>query len=229
MDCVRKIAVVGCHMSRAASILTMSSLVCLSALSAFAQNNGGQPPSQTPTAPGYFMSGPATSGAGLNGHPLLGGTAVLENEEVVTSPTGTAILARDQGGMVTLGHSSVAKVVVTPQQGSTLYLQDGLAAVYGVAPVQTPQGELKPGTPNTCYEVVAQPGKTFVMGISGTTQAQGQGNQTFTVQPNQAYVLQYNSTGQVVATPVAVDTVRTMVQNLQGDTTTKVQTASPVK
>lgn len=210
------------RMRRAVLIMVMSSLAWLPA--AFAQGNG-QPPSGSTS----FISGPATSDASLNGHPLLGGTAILDHEEVTTSPTGTAVLARDQGGMVTLGHSSSAKIEATPQQGSTLYLQNGLAAVYGVAPVQTPQGELTPGGPDTCYEVIAVPGKTYVLGISGATRAQGQGGQPFTIQANQAYVLQLNANGQWSAAPVDANMVRSMVQNLRGDTTTKVQTASPIK
>lgn len=183
---------------------------------------------QSTPASAAFMSGPSTSGANLNGHPLLDGTTILPGEQVTTGPTGTAVLARDQGGMVTLGHFTSAKVEETSRHGSNLYLQNGLVTVYGMMPVQTPQGELKPGSPGTCYEVVAQPGKTYILGISGATQVQG-GDQSFPVQANQAYLLELNASGQTVATPVNANTVRSMVQSLQGDPTTKVQTASPIK
>lgn len=211
-------------MFRLARTMTLMALLLLPAPCALAQNSA-----QTAQGSPSFMSGPSTSNASLNGHPLLGGTTVLPNEQVTTGPAGSAVLARDQGGMVTLGHSSAATVKAGNQQSSTLFLQSGLAAVYGVAPVETPQGNLQPGSPNTCYEVIAQPGKTYVLGISGTTQAQGQGGQAFTVQPNQAYLLELGPAGQLVATPVDANAVRSMAQRLQADTTTKVQTASPVK
>jgi hypothetical protein len=131
--------------------------------------------------------------------------------------------------MVTLGHSSAATAEEAAAHDSSLFLHAGLAAVYGIAPVETPQGELKPGSPDTCYEVIAEPGKTYVLGISGTTQAQGQGGHGITVHANQAYLLQLNPAGQLVATPVDAGVVRSMAQRLQADTTTKVQTASPVK
>lgn len=211
-------------MIRLARLLIAMALLLLPALCVFAQS-GGAPSTGSPA----FMSGPSTSNASLNGHPLLGGTTILPNEQVTTGPAGSAVLARDQGGMVTLGHASSATVEVADGHDSRLFLHTGLAAVYGVAPVETPQGNLKPGTPNTCYEVIAQPGKTYVLGISGSTQAQGQGGQTFTVQPNQAYLLELGPAGQLVASPADANAVRSMAQQLQADTTTKVQTASPVK
>lgn len=216
-------------MSRIKVAFQVSCFFLLATAAGLAQQAGqnGQAP-QAPVAPGYFMSGPATTGAALQGHPLLGGTTVLEGEQISTNPTGTAILARDDGGMVTLGHDSSAKVVNTAASGSTLYLSDGLATVYGVAPVVTPQGQLNPGSADTCYQVVTQGSKTYILGVSGTTQAQG-GNATYDVGPDQAYVLQTDPNGAVVASPVAPDTVRTMVQQLQGDTVTKVQTASPIR
>lgn len=211
-------------MIRLVHIWTLTALSLLPALCALAQSSA-QPARGAPS----FLSGPSTSGASLNGHPLLGGTTVLPNEQIVTGPAGSAVLARDQGGMVTLGHSSSATAREAAEHDSSLFLHTGLAAVYGIAPVETPQGRLRPGSPDTCYEVIAEPGKTWVLGISGTTQAQGQGGRGITVRANQAYVLQLNSAGQLVATPVDAGTVRSMAQRLQADTTTKVQTASPVK
>lgn len=181
--------------------------------------------------PNVFVTGPGVHGAYLHGTEVIEGTAIFPGEQLKTSDTGQAMLARADGGAVSIGHST-AVIVDGTQEQSKLHIESGYAEVYGATPVQTAQGDLQPSSPNASYEVVSVPGKTYVLGLKGDTMVNGpsaNGQARLRVAPDHAYVLT-NANGKAAAQPITTQQFQQVAVRLKADgVDPQERSASPIR
>ncbi len=117
----------------------------------------GQTAASSNAGPGGFIVGSNTSGAVMNGQPLLPGTAVLPGENVTTISGGTATLVStgENGGVVQLGQQTQT-TVVTNSAGPQVNLIQGAVQTQGTVPVETCTSMVTPQNSETIVTVSAQ-------------------------------------------------------------------------
>lgn len=141
----------------------MAVMACLS-LTPSAQSSGGQE--------NAFFTGPGTTGAMLNGAPLLPGTTVLSGETISTGPGGLVVMAptHGSGGVLELTQNTIAQVRPGDLVSSTdeLEIKSGSASILGAVTVQNPQGQIfQPSTVGTRYIVNASQAQSSMGVVAG--------------------------------------------------------------